>query len=106
MRDFKFVPGYYEWHLKQKGTNKLLHVMNDPMEDMYNINPDTNEEEPISHEELYQFCFDELVNADNSYNENEEYNGLKLNELERLDEEEMSRAAQVMCQALKERYID
>ena len=35
MRHFKFVPGYYEWHLKDIDTDETLHVMDDPIDDLF-----------------------------------------------------------------------
>lgn len=106
MREFTFTPGYYEWHLRDKHTKELLHVMEDPIDSMYFIDFDTNEETPVSPEELMCFCLSELETADVCYEENEEYNGLFLNDLQRLDEQEMSEAAQIMFEVLKEHYID
>ena len=101
MRHFKFVPGYYEWHLKDIDTDETLHVMDDPIDDLFD-----EEGLPIPPEELKWFCKTELETADQYYECDEEYNGLLLNDLLRLDEQETEEAATVMFNKLTEYYIN
>ena len=57
-------------------------------------------------EEVHSLCSKDLQCADNHYECDEDYNGILLNDLERLDEEEMAEAANVMCDALVDYYFD
>lgn len=104
MRQFKFLPGYYEWHLYDKETNQLLHVMADPVEELV-YEDENGDERDITPEELHWLCYNDLECADSQYQEGEEYNGLTLSDIDRLDEQEMAEAADVMFNALTDYYI-
>ena len=101
MREFTFTPGYYEWHLKDIETDDTLHVMLDPVDSLFD-----EEGLPIPPEELKWICRNELETADQYYECDEKYNGLLLNDLQRLDEQETEEAATVMFNTLKEYYFN
>ena len=98
-RQFYFKPGYYEWHLTDRNGN-ILHNMVDPAEDLFN-----EDGEELTIEEVHSLCYQDLQCADNHYECDEDYNGILLNDLERLDEQEIAEAADVMCDALVDYYF-
>lgn len=97
-RNFKFVPAYYEWHLVDKKDN-IWHNMLDPGEDLL-CEENT---EPMTLEEVIDFCSDELNNAQMCYNEGEDYNGIHP-EIS-LTADELKEAANIMGKALYDYYI-
>lgn len=100
MREFTFTPGYYEWHLKDKSTGKLLHVMADPAEDT--VHEDGTD---MTLDELVNMCYNDLDAADNQYIQNEDYNGILLNNDDSLSMEEMTAASELMGKTLHDYYI-
>lgn len=100
MRHFKFVPTYYEWHLVDD-SNNVLHNWVMPEEDLY----DADTDEPIPPEELKWLCKDNLETADRQYAEGEDYNGILLNNLQRLTAEEITEASEIMFKALIDYYF-
>lgn len=100
MREFIFRPTYYEWHLEEKATGKLLHVMADPAEDT--VHEDSTD---MTLGELVNMCYTDLDLADDQYGENEEYNGILLDDDIRMSAEEMKAASEVMGKALYDYYI-
>ena len=98
MRQFEFTPGYYEWHLTDKATGETLHNMIEPSEDLYN-----EDGEPMTLEEMKDFCADDLRCADWHYMDNDEYNGILLSE--RLTEQEIITASSLIAETLYNYYI-
>ena len=102
MRNFDLVAGYYEWHLIDTETHETLHNLIDPSEYLYH-----EDGTPKSLEELTNWLNEELISADIAYSEDDEYNGIWLNEEKRLDQiEEIPAAAKVMAETLYHYYID
>lgn len=100
MRQFRFVPAYYEWHLLDE-ENNILHNWPDPVEDLF----DEETGEPLPPEEIKWLCSEYLEMADEQYAQGEECNGILLNELQRLDEQEMDEATNVMFKAIIDYYF-
>ena len=100
MREFIFRPTYYEWHLEEKATGKLLHVMADPAEDT--VHEDGTD---MTLDELVNLCYNDLDLADDQYGENVNHNGILLNDDDRLDMDEMTAASEVMGKALYDYYV-
>lgn len=101
MREFEFKPIYYEWHLTDKATGKLLHVMADPAE--YTVHEDDGTDMTL--EELVDFCYSDLDTADYCYSDNTPYNGLILYGLDCLTDDELKAASELMGKALYDYYI-
>ena len=97
-RNFKFVPAYYEWHLVDKKGN-IWHNMLDPGEDLL----EEEEAEPMTLENVIDFCSDELTNAQECYNQGKDYNGIRPESS--LTAEELKEAANIMGKALYDYYI-
>lgn len=104
MREFTFEPGYYEWHLKDADGN-TVHVMEDPTDYLYDYLYD-EEDERIPYEDIYLLCKESLDNADYHYNEGKDYNGIFLEEDDRLTSEEIEEAAEIMAETLDNYYSD
>lgn len=100
MRQFRFVPAYYEWHLLDE-ENNILHNWPDPVEELF----DEETGEPLPPEEIKWLCSEYLEMADEQYAQGEECNGILLNELQRLDEQEMAEASNVIFKALVDYYF-
>lgn len=100
MRQFIFTPGYYEWHLMDKDTEMKLHVMEDPAEATM-----TENGEPLTLEEIKEYCYSDLTVADDTYAMNEPYNGLLVYSDDRLTAEEMKAASELMGQTLYDYYL-
>lgn len=100
MRQFRFIPAYYEWHLLDE-ENNILHNWPDPVEELF----DAETGEPIPPEEIKWLCREYLEMADEQYAQGEDYNGILLNELQRLDEQEIAEASNVMFKALVDYYF-
>ena len=101
MRQFSFIPTYWEWHLVDKDTHETLHNLVDPADELCH-----EDETPKSLEEIINFCQEELISADIAYSENDEYNGIWLRNEKRLDQiEEIPAAAKVMAETLYSYYI-
>ncbi len=97
MRHFRFVPGYYEWHLvDDNGTT--LHNMVDPSDSLYD--EDGNE---LTLEGVIALCEDDLNSADSRYAEGDDYNGILLEDT--LTPQEIVEAAKIMGQTLYDYYI-
>ena len=101
MRQFSFIPTYWEWHLIDDETHETLHNLVDPADEIYH-----EDGTPRSLEELTNWLNDELITADIAYSENDEYNGIWLRDEKRLDQiEEIPAAAKVMAETLYNYYI-
>ena len=96
MRQFAFIPCYYEWHLIDTATEETLHNVEDPSESM---------EYYHSVEELEERSKEILLEADTYYENHLDYDGVLLDDDKRLSEEEMNAAAKVMAEALYNYYI-
>lgn len=97
MRHFRFVPGYYEWHLvDDNGTT--LHNMVDPSDSLYD--EDGNE---LTLEGVIALCEDDLNCADSRYAEGDDYNGILLEDT--FTPQEIVEAAKIMGQTLYDYYI-
>lgn len=101
MRQFKFIPSYYEWHLKDAETETLLHVMDDPTDWIY-----TDDGDSIDYDEIKEECLNQLDLADDTYAMNEEFNGLLLKENQTLSKEEMEIASILMADILYDTYCE
>lgn len=102
MRQFSFIPAYYEWHLIDNETHETLHNLIDPVDWLYH--EDTT---PKSLEELRNFFIEDLIAADIAYSENTEYNGIWLCDEKRLDQlEEIPAAAKLIADTLYNYYIE
>lgn len=101
MRQFSLIPAYYEWHLIDNDTRETLHNLVDPADELYH-----EDGTPKTLEELTNWFNEELISADIAYSEDDEYNGIWLNEEKRLDPiEEIPAAAKVMAETLYNYYI-
>jgi hypothetical protein len=101
MRQFSFIPAYYEWHLIDNETHETLHNIIDPADALYH-----DDGTPLSLEELTSWAKEDLITADNAYSENREYNGIWLRDEKRLDQvEEIPAAAKVIAETLYNYYI-
>ena len=101
MRQFSFIPTYWEWHLIDDETHETLHNLIDPADELYH-----EDGTPRSLEELTNWLNEELISADIAYSENDEYNGIWLRNEKRLDQiEEIPAAAKVMAETLYSYYI-
>lgn len=101
MRQFSLIPAYYEWHLIDTETHETLHNLIDPADELYH-----EDGTPKSLEELTNWLNEELISADIAYSEDDEYNGIWLNEEKRLDQiEEIPAAAKVIAETLYNYYI-
>ena len=101
MRQFSLIPAYYEWHLIDTETHETLHNLIDPADELYH-----EDGTPKTLEELTNWLNEELISADIAYSEDDEYNGIWLNEDKRLDQiEEIPAAAKVMAETLYNYYI-
>lgn len=98
MRKFKFVPGYYEWHLRDAENGTLLYVMNDPTNWIY-----TDDGHSIDYDEIKEECLNQLDLADAM---NEEFNGLYLTPEQTLSKEEMEAASILMADTLYDTYCE
>lgn len=67
-QSFKLVPGYYEWHLKDKSGRTILNLI-DPSEELDECN---------SYQDVLNMCEGWYYEAYNHYEAGEEYNGLKI----------------------------
>ena len=101
MRKFKFVPGYYEWHLTDIETGTLLHVMDDPTDWIY-----TDDGKSIDYDEIKEECLNQLDLADDTYAMNEEFNGFLLTPEQTLSKEEMEAASILMADILYDTYCE
>lgn len=102
MRQFSLIPAYYEWHLIDNDTAETLHNLIDPSESLYH-----EDDTPMTVEEIQNWCNEELISADIAYSEDDEYNGIWLDNDKRLDQiEEIPAAAKVMAETLYAYYID
>ena len=101
MRKFKFVPGYYEWHLTDIETGTLLHVMDDPTDWIY-----TDDVKSIDYDEIKEECLNQLDLADDTYAMNEEFNGLLLTKEQTLSKKEMETASILMADTLYDTYCE
>ena len=101
MRQFSFIPAYYEWHLIDNETHETLHNIIDPADVLYH-----DDGTPLSLDELTSLFKEDLITADNAYSENREYNGIWLRDEKRLDQvEEIPAAAKVIAETLYNYYI-
>lgn len=101
MRQFNLIPAYYEWHLIDNDTHETLHNLIDPADEIYH-----EDGTPKTLEELTNWFNEELISADIAYSEDDEYNGIWLNEEKRLDQiEEIPAAAKVIAETLYDYYI-
>lgn len=97
MRKFKFEPAYYEWHLINHDTEEVLHNMVEPSDILVGYKTE---------EEIETLCREELISADISYSKKLDYNGVLLDNKNRLDQiEEIPIAAKIMAEALYNYYI-
>ena len=101
MRQFKFIPSYYEWHLMDAETGTLLHVMDDPTDWIY-----TDDGHSIDYDTIKEECFNQLDLADDTYAMNEEFNGLLLTPEQTLSKEEMEEASILMADTLYDTYCE
>jgi hypothetical protein len=74
--------------------------MSDPVEDT--VHEDGTD---MTLDELVNLCYDDLETADNQYIQNEDYNGILLNNDDSLSMEEMTAASEVMGKALYDYYV-
>lgn len=96
MRQFKFEPAFYEWHLVDAETGDVLHVFEDPAESIGDCNTE---------KELEDASVEILFEADECYARCIDYGGLLLDNDKRLSEDEIYAAAKVMAEALYNYYI-
>ncbi len=101
MRQFKFIPSYYKWHLMDAETGTLLHVMDDPTDWIY-----TDDGHSIDYDTIKEECFNQLDLADDTYAMNEEFNGLLLTPEQTLSKEEMEEASILMADTLYDTYCE
>lgn len=101
MRQFCLTPSYWEWHLIDKDTHETLHNLIDPAEYIFH-----EDGSPMSLEELTNWLTEDLITADNTYSENNDYNGIWLRDEKRLDQEEIPAAAKVMAEVLYNYYYE
>jgi len=95
--NFKFMPGYYEWHLTDEKGN-ILHNMVDPSECLFN-----EDGTPMDLEDVIDFCNQDLLMADWRYYSNEDYNGVLLEE--NLTAGQIKAASEIMGKTLYNYYI-
>ena len=98
MRTFRFEPGYYEWHLIDCATEKTVHNLVEPSEDLYN-----EDGTPMTKEELADFFASDIQCANMHYSDNEDYNGILLDEP--LDDAEIAVASKLIADTLYNYYI-
>ena len=96
MRDFRFEPAYYEWHLVDVDTEEVLHRTDDPAEGMCEYN---------TIEQLEDASRNALLDTDAFYENGLDYEGVFLESDKRLTIEEIDAAAKVMAEALYNYYI-
>lgn len=97
MRQFKFEPVFYEWHLIDNATEEVLHNMVEPSDLLVGYR---------TVGEVENLCREELISADISYSEKLDYNGVLLDNSNRLDQiEEIPIAAKLMADVLYNYYI-
>lgn len=94
MREFKFTPSYYEWHLRDAETGTLLYVMNDPTDWIY-----IDDGHSIDYDEIKEECLNQLAM-------NQEFNGFFLKENQTLSKEEMEEASILMADTLYDTYCE
>jgi hypothetical protein len=95
MRTFEFKPSYYEWHLTDKATGKILLNIVDPSDDLDN---------GMTYEQVHDIANEWLDEAERRYHDNDEYNGV-LPDYEPLDEEEKETAATLIAETLYAYYL-
>ena len=100
MRTFEFKPSYYEWHLTDKATGKILLNIVDPSDYLYD--PLTGE--PLSRKEIENMAHYWLKEAELCNAEGEPFNGV-LVASEPLDEKEKENAATLIADTLCEYYL-
>lgn len=102
MRQFSFIPAYYEWHLIDNESHETLHNIIDPIDLLYN-----DDGTHMSLEELTSWVKEDLIAADMAYSENTEYSGIWLCDEKRLDQvKEIPAAAKVIADTLYNYYIE
>ena len=85
MRQFKFEPAFYEWHLLDADTGDVLHVVDDPAESMGDY---TTEKEIEDASVAALNAADEFLDVD-----------------KQLSNDEINAAAKIMAKALYNYYI-